>query len=188
MRLVRTFIFVFLSALFGCDHTGPIDPTLNNDGFKGITYTDEQGNIVGAIDPTDWQLNKSCASYSFPGSPYCPGKTIIPHWSKARPAYPNPSNDSFTLVFRLAAAVPWSLSVIDENHRILYSALGFSEAGTLFVTWKAEDEPGHRLQSGVYRVIYRLGRFCGHGDLWFTNYIPSQSAETQTGLLLMVKD
>src|ERR1043166_246430 len=47
---------MILIALVGCNKDGPpTDPTLFNDGFRGITQTTVDPTPVGWVDPDDWK-------------------------------------------------------------------------------------------------------------------------------------
>lgn len=68
---------------------------------------------------------------------------------------PNPFGGATTIRFALAAAGPVDLAVYDLAGRLVRRlARGEQTAGDHFVTWRGDDEAGHRVAAGVY--FYRL--------------------------------
>lgn len=74
------------------------------------------------------------------------------------PARPNPFNPATTLAFELAVAGPVDLSVFDLRGRLVdVVEHGALEAGRHERTWRARDDRGRPLASGIYVARLRAG-------------------------------
>ena len=81
----------------------PSDPTLSNEGFKGITQTENDGTLTpkGWVDTDDWKSDTSWdAHYPLPlvNDTLLSSKPNTGHHGptayELRPAYPNPTLDT----------------------------------------------------------------------------------------------
>lgn len=81
---------------------------------------------------------------------------------RLHPAVPNPFNPTTTVAFSLARAGSVDLGMFDlTGKRVGTVASGWYEAGTHRALWRALDETGRALPSGVY--LYRL-QACGQTE------------------------
>jgi len=181
----RAVLVLLLLGLGGCGKKGPFDPTLFNPGFKGITFKDSRGNIIGPVDPDDWH----CDSY-WPYEGLIGPSPSLPEYSSSdtfgvRPccfsisaAYPNPTNDSVTIMYGLPMdlSIKIYMAIIDDGLNPIVAALfdGPRKAGYYRIKWDLKGYWGDRVYSGVYRCIFAVeaeykGKrhsFRSHGDIW----------------------
>jgi len=64
-----------------------------------------------------------------------------------------------TISMRLPAAAEWSLTIYNVAGQVVREFSGYSEAGTVDVTWDATDEGGSRVASGIYLYKATAGQF-----------------------------
>ena len=165
-------IILIIGLLFSaCSKDGFFNPTaINSDGFLGITYTNEAGDIIGPEDPTDWLFYWGHSQYlRMPKLSATEKIIVIPESFGVNPAYPNPFSGSISIELELPVATHMSLVIIDKNLHIVFDTAFYSEAGIPTIIWKGLDNQGRRLPDGVYRVIYdiRIGEgLTGFGDIW----------------------
>ncbi len=153
-------------AIWGCSGKGVMDPTLVNKGFQGITYTNEEGIIIGPIDKNDWTISAGNpwnlmrpAHHAFEGSS---DAAVVPEGFEISPAYPNPNDGAFLIEIAFPVAASYSIIVIDDNYRILGQLSGEAEAGVETIYWVVgEDVP-----PDIYRVLYTIDGLSGYGDVW----------------------
>jgi hypothetical protein len=165
--------FIFSIAL-GCSQNGVFNPTLSKNGFRGITFTDENGEINGLVDPDDWRLYRGKLPYFPTPKSLCSEKStksnddivIYPGNFEVKPAYPNPTNNAVTIEVNLGSPSDWSYVIINEQFVIIDSLSGHTDAGGLNISYNFRDDKTDNIPDGFYRVIYRLGRYSGHGDIW----------------------
>lgn len=169
MKYLASILGIVAFSLAGCSHDGPFDPTLLNDGFTGITYTNEFGEIIGPVDPDDWQLYAGPPDYpiAFKGNVIA---AILPEGFETAAAYPNPSNSQISFTFAFSEAVEWSLKIINDNYVAVRTISGYSEAGIAVITWDLCDENGNKLPDDIYRAVYDFGSCSGYGDVWISDY------------------
>ena len=75
------------------------------------------------------------------------------------PAYPNPFNPSTTLTYRLAEAAPVRLVIYDlSGRKVMTFDEGMKSAGTHQVVWRACDETGASVASGLFIVRITAGK------------------------------
>jgi hypothetical protein len=87
----------------------------------------------------------------------------LPNQVRLLPAAPNPFNPSTTIRFELPSSGEIRLNVYSISGRLVRNlASGTWPAGYHRVTWKGQDERGHRVSSGVY--LYELV-YEGHRDV-----------------------
>ena len=159
----RCSLIICTLAISGCSGDNIIDPTLLGETFTGITYTNEIGEIVGAVDSTDWNLTQS------PVFPRDSGSILLPSKFAVQPAFPNPFSASIKFKLELPIATEYSLRIFSSDGKQVHSISGLSDAGVVAIEFSAE-----RFPDGVYRVVYKLrtlpryGDLSGHGDIWKT--------------------
>ncbi len=144
----------FLLALgflvYGCVDS-PVDPTLLRRGISGITYTDESGNLIGAVDHQDW---------------------LTPLVAMP-PAFPNPTSD--TIHFRLGSGAPQPgpartirvilILVNDEGRELQTHVFQIRNDIQTVFDLSLSDYP-----DGMYRIRYVASDFTfKHGDIWKTS-------------------
>jgi hypothetical protein len=153
-------------AIWGCSGTGVMDLTLVNDGFRGITYTNVEGTIVGPIDTNDWTLSFGDTWNLMPRAHHAfdidSVAAVIPTAFKVGPAYPNPTDGAFSMEIAFPAAGAYSIMVIDDNYRILGQLSGEAEAGVETINWVINED----VPSDIYRVLYNVNGLSGYGDVW----------------------
>lgn len=155
MTVYQGLICLSLCVLVSCSGNGIADPTFLFDGYTGITYTNNLGEYNGPIDPDDWQASSGSREYQNSGPEILPTEFIV------RPAFPNPSDDLFTLLFVFPTATPYSIAVLDFSGRVIESFSGESPAVGIHVQINLSSE-----KEDVYRVFYAFGNLSGYGDLW----------------------
>jgi hypothetical protein len=171
MKKILVFAIIY-SIILGCSQNSVFNPTLYKNCFHGITFTNENGEINGFIDPDDWQFYRGTSPYfppippGYTGTSSEPGNVIYPIASDIKPAYPNPTNDAVAIEFAFGYAVNWALIIINEQFVIVDSLSGHSDAGVTKIVYSFRPDNANRLRGGFYRVIYRFGHYTGHGDIW----------------------
>lgn len=150
--------------IMSCSYENRFDPTTLNDGFKGITYTDDAARILGPVDPTDWNFGP-INSLPIALRPANEDRGV-PSTFGAR-AYPNPASDSITIELAMPVYFVVSIAIVDDHYRIIKKFRSFQEAGVHQFVWDLRDENGRKVQSDIYRVYYRFGDLIGgYGDIW----------------------
>ncbi len=131
--------------------------------FAGITSTDPQGTIVGAIDPSDWGCLGGQATAPADVPPQPPTQFCF------QPAYPNPSSGAVKLSFTLPRASRVSITVYGQNRglRSAFVVRTLAEqnfaAGAFTLVWDGNDSQGARVPPGLYRAVMTVpdGTICG---------------------------
>lgn len=155
-----------LATVIGCagddDHDGLTVLMLEQCVFKGITFTDYEGNIIGPVDPTDWQIY--AASFD-PGLSSVP--KVLPDGFGVEPAYPNPS-DAFSLRLVLPERSTIEITIQDNDFRTVRHIEFIHDAGMVLYYLVGHDDLGRKLPCGIYRVRYRFKEhgLAGYGDVW----------------------
>jgi hypothetical protein len=155
---------------------GVVDLTYNNEVFRGITYTDSLGNIVGPVDSSDWQISDMPINYAYRVSSGIAGEGWpYPIKCYNGPAYPNPTAHSVDIHFYLPIANHFRAVIINENQQVVarfkkdWLLWGFS------IYWHLNDLNDRRVPPGMYRMIYQLSNaencdsgytYSGYGDIW----------------------
>ncbi len=188
---MRFFYFVLLIGLLplACTNENTFDPTaIKSDGFRGITYTNEVGDIVGPVDKTDWRFHPGYSQYEYLPqltnieiSPTAcdsipiDGRSVLPYRYAIRPASPNPFEYCTAVIIELPTATNYSVVIINENQQIVYDQKGYQEAGYFRFVWTGIDRFGNEATDGIYRVIFvievqnNIGddiNIGGFGDIW----------------------
>jgi hypothetical protein len=172
MRYITIILFLAsLMIIAGCTGDSVTDPTLVNKGFRGITYTNEEGEIIGPADLDDWHLSSDDNTFLAPkaGDNYqvLSAGNGLPADFSIDPAYPNPNNGVFYLQFCIPTYVCcFSAVIINDNYRILARISCGPSLGISRMLWTPEIAPGQKLPPGIYRVIYSIGLRSGYGDIW----------------------
>lgn len=158
----------------------PVDPTMMKGVYRGITYTDESGMILGPIDGDDWQLALTVQPPSAEVvSPKPSG--VVPGLYRVYAAYPNPFNGVVTaLTIDLVARSIIIVKIVDSEGMNVYQEAGVYDAGTWEFTWFDHNWAGLAYPDGVYRVFYYVKSdddwgfddgigYTGYGDIWLTH-------------------
>ncbi|MCH9031249.1 MAG: hypothetical protein IIB00_03185 [candidate division Zixibacteria bacterium] len=167
MKVARVLICLSLIVLISCSGNGIADPTFLFDGYTGITYTNEIGEIVGPIDPSDWQVSLSSQIgllSSDSRENQISLSKVIPTKFAINPAYPNPSVSQFKLTIEFPIASSYSITVLDFEGRTIRSISGEADAGAFNILIDLRSE-----KAGVYRVFYAFSGLSGYGDVWLVN-------------------
>lgn len=155
--LYRCGIIVSILVISGCSGDNIIDPTLFSETFTGITYTNEIGEIVGAVDSTDWNLTQS------PVFPRDSGSILLPSKFAVQPAFPNPFSASIKFKLELPIATEYSLRIFSSDGKQVHRISGASGPGVVTLQFSVGG-----ISDGIYRVEYQLLTFTGKGDIWKT--------------------
>ena len=157
-------VFLFINSC--SEESMFFDPTYFGDGFKGITFTREDGPESFKGDPTDW-----CSSvpYSLPkiegGLKVDDEDPILPMFFSFGAAYPNPVivSGAFNIPFTLPRSTHVYIYVINKDYKIINVVLNeWKEAGTYLVSIHSNSLG----PAGVYRVVFESeGIYC-KGDIW----------------------
>ncbi len=168
MNCKLIFIIPFAVLLLSCSSGNQFDPTLFNDGFKGITYTNINGYINGPVDPNDWNLYDGAIGSIISNNDGASFK-ILPLTSRVGP-FPNPTNTIFTVQFSNPVATVAKFDIIDDRYTLLRRIIINAEAGVNCLVWDLRDNRGEKLAPGIYRILYEFdsqdGLFSGYGDIW----------------------
>jgi hypothetical protein len=164
-------VFVILTGI-GCSNEDKfVDVSYLKDGFSGITYTDEDGDIIGPVDETDWNFYDGPINlqYSLKNSGV---DRLPPTRLDIRPAYPNPSAGPFKLLILYNRDVTSGyVQVYNNDMMLIYECEIKSFLYSTKVLIPNKDLFGNTLPEGVYRVYYsvtlpgHLRTFSGHGDI-----------------------
>lgn len=148
--------------------------------FRGITETNEIGEIVGEVDRGDWGcLAESGQRTTLPDTRPLGGRSTeledVPAPPPTQvcfpPAFPNPASQATLLSLLLPSPASVELIVYGQHFRggpfrvfpvrTLYS--GMLAAGSHQVIWDLKDDHGTRVAPGLYRAVARVdGRaLCG---------------------------
>lgn len=131
--------------------------------FSGITNRDENNELNGFVDSTDWQLNTVFSSrenglFNADNLPICGDATDTVYKVYS---YPNPSNG----VFVFGSITPMdsiSIRIVDDNYEILYQKDGLTIPSLSIVE---NGDGGSRLVRMYYRIYYESCKYQGYGDL-----------------------
>jgi FlgD Ig-like domain len=93
------------------------------------------------------------------GNPMTVSIRALPDRFEASQNIPNPFNPITTISLRLPMATEWSLTVYNVAGQVVRGFSGYSEAGTIEVTWDATDEGGQKVASGIYLYKATAGEF-----------------------------
>lgn len=197
MKRYRGFVLFLFLLILSCNTDRFFDPTLFHSEFKGITYTNieylqEHGvnDSMMIVDPDDWENDpvwpytdimrsstvslsiQTLSNYNFELSQDTIGIPVDPFWYPIYPAYPNPIGKDGTcrIRFSLPALRPVIMAIIDKDYNIVKTFVsGFMPAGDHILFWDLTNDAGEKVCSDVYRCIYYMGDFQGHGDIWVLN-------------------
>ncbi len=145
VNLTRSFIIIFaLICFYSCKNTitSPTDP-ISYD--TSITYTDNNGVILGG-DMTDWCYHCSGTS--------CYG---------IKPVYPNPVTDTFNIKYSVASAIPVKLYYLNSADTV-FLVNSTIESGQYSLHISAN---GHGLHNTYKKLFIQSGGFYCSGDVKF---------------------
>ena len=157
--IINLVIILFLFSLHCSNENTIFDPTLWSKTFKGITFTDENGNVLGG-DLSDW---------CYQGDNGSSNSGTVPMRFGFGPAYPNPVEraNSMTVTFPLAKSSFCHLYVINGDLITVKTLItGILPAGLHSVRWNLDNNSEIKLLPGVYRMIFETDVFNCHGDIW----------------------
>lgn len=165
MKRLIIIAVVFLLINSCSDDTSLFDPTYFGDGFKGITFTNEDGPDPLKADPTDWYYS---ISYNQPKGQNTSGIDVEVKGIKGfmlAPAFPNPSyfDRGFTVRFAIPNEKYVSIYIINKNYEVVTVVVN-SELET--GTYECSIENKNLKAPGVYRVIMESDGFYSKGDVW----------------------
>lgn len=196
-RILFTINLMFVVLTGGCSSDGtPTDPTIFNDGFKGITYTSDGPFPSGLVDSDDWK-DDGYWDYRYPTLDCYARQTTLPRFShhfkpnevgfsgtspatfRLRPVYPNPCSGTSLIGFELPVGdFRVYCAIIDDHYNILATLIcryfyeDTDTGGRYEVEWDPKDASGNFLPSDVYRCIFLATDhqgdflFASHGDIW----------------------
>lgn len=165
MKRLIIIAVVFLLINSCSDDSSLFDPTYFGDGFKGITFTNEDGPEPKKEDPTDWFYS---ISYNQPKGQNASGIDVEVkgiNGFRFGPAFPNPSklDRSFNLRFAIPKDMFVTIYIINKNYEIVTVLVNRELAAGTHEYWvenKILKTPG------VYRVIMESEGFYSKGDVW----------------------
>ncbi len=161
MKITAHFIILCFVTLISCsDEKGITDPTLFNHKYRGITFTDEYGNILQE-DKNDWRLSHYLDPYNFIPT-VVQDNNLLPQVFSISPLYPNPYYGFSVLRFSLPKTTEVEILLYDENDNFtIIIENQIQTAGTHMVFFNNISK------RGVYRCQYRFGEYIGYGDIWY---------------------
>ena len=139
---------VFISAW----NTSCTSPTSGDSFFPDnritITVIDSLGSFtVVSQDVDDWQIRLSKEIHYVLG-----GRQLDP---MITPAYPNPTHDSVSLLFSLGVSGIPSFKIYNRQGSLVKTLFRDTiDAGVKLVVWRLDDEAGHKIAPGFYRLVY----------------------------------
>ena len=176
-RFVITLAAVAFLTLAGAAPPHHLPPCIH-DPYDGITQTLSDGTVVGEPDARDW----GCAERGAPAHGAvgaAPGATGRASATRERvatdveiegvpvplptvlcmaPAAPNPENQ--VIVF-----TEWKGHGPRETSIVRVLIDGALAAGTFALSWDLDDDGGHRVPPGIYRVVLVTGEDALCGDV-----------------------
>ena len=161
--IILSAVFLFINSC--SDESTMFDPTYFGDGFKGITFTNEDGPDPMKEDPSDWYYT---ISYGQPKGQNTSGINIDvkgPLGFRFGPAFPNPSNidTGFSLGFAISSDKNVKIDIINKNYEIVSVLINDElSAGNYTV------HIGNSIIAtpGVYRIVMESEGFYSKGDVW----------------------
>ncbi|MEK7727793.1 MAG: FlgD immunoglobulin-like domain containing protein, partial [candidate division KSB1 bacterium] len=93
-------------------------------------------------------------------------ENAIPTAFALRQNYPNPFNPSTMISFQLPVRSEITLAIYNANGQLVKKLFaGAMNAGNHSVVWKARDESGRQVASGVYIYVLQAGEFVARRKL-----------------------
>ena len=165
MRTVLLVLLILILGGFSCKKE-KID-------ISGITATDQVGNIMGSVDPTDWTHDANWSSeveslFNAIGIVNLAGTTA--GTISIFPAYPNPCTDQFRISIQSSTTCAIRLGLYDEQLNQKWSGTQLINVGNNTITISRDPA---RIGKGTYRLYYRFDSYDqqmfykGHGDVMF---------------------
>jgi len=160
--------------LVRCGSDNSVDPTMLSGEYRGITYTNDEGDIIGPVDESDWRLYWDDPLFNTKSETYKTGLGVLPYHFSIKPAYPNPSNGIFTLEISLPIACYWIVVVTDTDENVLFNRSDFNMAGYVDCEIIPGEQDWNLSNYGVFRVHYWIdSSYSGYGDIWYTKELPN---------------
>ena len=135
IKSIPAFLLFILLIFHSCDDTkNPVD---SSKSFTGISYTDENG-IITKDDTNDWQPR-----ITFP----------LPDLLSSEPAYPNPTNNTITIIYGLAKQADVLIEIYREPGEVIKTLANEPlTAGKYTIIWDTKDNDGNDVSNGIFRV------------------------------------
>jgi hypothetical protein len=144
------------------DDTPPESPGIIQ--FKGITSTDENGQIIGNPDTTDWRIDDvwseeeaSLFSSSF-------DTNCTPSYDYQIGVFPNPCNNVFSVFSDQSENTVLEVRLVTDQLQTLLSDNDLQEGVVQLILFDYDIQDTARL---YYRFIEDNCEFRGHGDIVF---------------------
>lgn len=199
MRRYKEFVlFFFFLLILNCNSDRFFDPTLFHSEFKGITYTNweyiYEHEAVGfdpyvpgyypLEDKSDWgsdsvwpytDIMESSVFYVeiSRDTTELISYSIYPRIYSISDVEPNPVyrySSGVEFHFSIPMDVYVFIAIIDKNYEIVRTLnSGVLPNGYYSIIWDLTNKMGVKVYSDVYRCIYKMGDFQGHGDIWVMN-------------------
>ncbi len=169
-RLAAIVTVVLFVVLFSCDKTE--DKEIISADFSGITETDNQGNVIGKIDNTDWQLDDEWSEKEEAIFNLTSNKTVEQDASYLEDdiiinyAYPNPCDNYVIITFSFSPGTLLQLALVNNDFELIYYYTADYTESLIYVDLSELD-----LQNNtIYRFYYQFVRpgsttYKGHGDI-----------------------
>ena len=162
MKTLQLVLMVIaIGALAGCkEEEKKEEPKISIEGF---TVRDGNGNLVGNVDPADWNLNTTFNNMEnalFPEDnlPVCSDHVDTAYQVFV---YPNP-NDGIFVFGSIVPREHVSLRIVDEYMNVLYKKDSLTST-TLTIT--EDKDAGLRAVRLYYRVYRDSCKYQGYGDI-----------------------
>lgn len=151
--IIGLLVSAFAIIQIGC---GGDKGTNSEQGFEGITQTDEYGQII-YDDLDDWQWDDQTDLVDG-------GMKPVPY--RVYPAYPNPAIGSIGIRFQLPQLSDVELCIINIRGETIRGLVrSRKEGGVYRVVWDLCDEEGCKISPGIYRCIFKVNGFESYGDI-----------------------
>ncbi len=162
MKHLIIFSAVFILVTSCSEESSLFDPTYFGEGFKGITFTLEDGPEPIKEDPSDWCYNFRENLNKIEGET---GVEDIPLGYSFYPAYPNPVTlgRPTTLGFALPQESNVYLYIINNDYKIIRVLINSVLAAGRYEVMLDTNGIGI---TGVFRVVFEIENFYCKGDIW----------------------
>jgi hypothetical protein len=146
------------------NENGPFDPTYFNEGFKGITFTSDDGSVI-KIDPEDWCYTNSDNNKIFKSDSTIGSIPVRTQGYAFYAAYPNPCpiTGSISLKFALPMESQVLVYILNKDREIATILVNERMAAGMY---SIKVDAGRLIYPGVYRAVIETGDFKCYGDIW----------------------
>jgi hypothetical protein len=144
--------------------------------FTGITHTDSNCHLIGAVDSLDWDCTPDtrsialCLPADARGGRVMPAGDRFPVEAVLNPPCPNPvaPGEHTTLSFATPSAAQVRILIINTEGYLVRTLIdGYLAAGYHSAWWDLRDDGGQPVPEGIYHILWHQSEwgFMCSGDL-----------------------